>query len=348
MAWTVQAIAERLDGVVEGEGAAEIHGVAGLREAEPGELSFLAHPRYQSWLAATQASAVLVARDWAGVCPCAAIRVEQPEAAFAEAAAWWAPPPAPPVRGIHPTAILGQDAQVAPDAGIGPFCVLGDGVRIGAKSVVEAHCVLGAGTVIGEQCHLYPLVSTREGTRIGNRTVIHNGAVLGSDGFGYERTASGWKKIPQIGIVVVGDDVEIGANVTIDRARFGRTVIGNGVKLDNLVQVAHNCRVGDNAAIAAQVGLAGSALLGAGVQFGGQAGCAGHLRVGDGAVVAGRGGVTKDVPAGEFVSDFPAIPHAKARRLHAHVARLPAMKKTLDALEARLRALEQRSEGTAS
>ena len=340
MMLTVQDIAARLQGVAEGDAAIEIGGLAGLREAEAGELSFLAEARYQNWLAQTRASAVLVARDWSGACPCTVIRVDNPEAAFVEAAGWWAAPVPPVEPGVHPTAVLGRDVQVGEQASVGPHCVLGDGVRIGAHTVIEANCVLGAGTVVGDHCRLYPLVSVREGTRIGHRTLIHNGAVIGSDGFGYDRDGPRWKKIPQLGVVVIGDDVEIGAHTAIDRARFGKTVIGNGVKIDNLVHVAHNCQLGDHCAVAALVGFAGSTILGDGVQVGGQAGFSGHLRVGAGTVVAGRAGVIKDMDGGQFVSDFPAMPHGKARRMHAHVMRLPELKKKVDAMEARLRAIE--------
>ena len=311
MLLTVKDIAERLQGAIEGDDTTEILGLAGLREAEANELSFLAHVRYQNWLTQTRASAVLVGRDWFGACPCAVIRVDNPEAAFVKAAGWWAAPIPPVEPGVHPTAVLGRGVQLGDHASVGPHCVLGDGVRIGADTVIEAHCVLGAGTVVGDQCRLYPLVSVREGTRIGHRTLIHNGAVIGSDGFGYDRDGSCWKKIPQLGVVVIGDDVEIGANATIDRARFGKTVIGNGVKIDNLVQVAHNCQLGDHCAVAALVGFAGSTILGEGVQVGGQAGFSGHLRVGAGTVVAGRAGVIKDVADSQFVSDFPAMPHVR-------------------------------------
>lgn len=341
MRLSVKDIATRLQGVVEGDDTMDIRGLAGLREAEPDELSFLAHARYQPWLAQTRASAVLVAKDWSGACPCTVIRVDNPTTAFVEAAGWWAAPVPPVEPGVHPTAVLGRDVRLGENASVGPHCVLGDGVCIGADTVIEANCVLGDGTVVGDHCRLYPLVSVREGTRIGHRTLIHNGAVIGSDGFGYDRAGPGWKKIPQLGIVVIGDDVEIGANSTIDRARFGKTVIGNGVKIDNLVQVAHNCQLGDHCAVAALVGFAGSTILGDGVQVGGQAGFAGHLRVGAGTVVAGRAGVIKDMEGEQCVSDFPAMPHAKARRMHAHVMRLPELKKKVDDLERRIQAIKE-------
>jgi UDP-3-O-[3-hydroxymyristoyl] glucosamine N-acyltransferase len=240
--------------------------------------------------------------------------------------------------------VVADDAVLGEGVSIGPQCVIESGVRIGDRTVIGPGCCLGQATSVGSDCRFHALVSTREGTRIGDRVIIHNGAVIGSDGFGYVREDSGWKKIPQLGIVVIGDDVEIGANVTIDRARFGQTVIENGVKIDNLVQIAHNVVVGENTAMAAQVGIAGSAIIGKNTQFGGQSGAAGHLEVGDGAIVAGRGGVTKDVPAGAIVSDFPAIPHGQARKMHAHIKRLPDLKKKVDAMERRLAELEGEKE----
>jgi UDP-3-O-[3-hydroxymyristoyl] glucosamine N-acyltransferase len=343
---TVGEIAEKLRGTLEGDGSAVIGGVAGLREAEPGELSYLGHSRYRALLASTGASAVLVGRDWNAPAPTALIRVDDPETAFAAAALWWARPEPNTEPGTHPTALVGRKVVLGAEVVLGPYCVVADDVRIGAGTRIDAACYVGAGSVIGANCRLYPHVSLREGTVIGHRTVIHNGTVIGSDGFGYTPQEGRWQKIPQVGHVVIGDDVEIGALCAIDRARFGRTRIGNGVKIDNFVQVAHNCRIGDHSAIAAQVGLSGSTLLGRGIQVGGQAGFTGHLRVGDRTVVAGRAGVTKDVEPGSFVSDFPAMPHAKARRLHAHVMRLPDLKKKVEALEARLREMEARREET--
>jgi UDP-3-O-[3-hydroxymyristoyl] glucosamine N-acyltransferase len=188
-------------------------------------------------------------------------------------------------------------------------------------------------------------VSIREYSRIGDRVIVHNGAVIGSDGCGYVREEDGWKKIPQVGVVEIGNDVEIGANTTVDRARFGKTVIADGVKIDNLVQIAHNVRIGRHTAIAAQTGISGSSTVGEDVRMGGQTGVSGHLHVGDHAVVGGQAGVTKDVPSATFVSGYPAMEHGKARRAHAHVMRLPAMKARLAEMEKRLAALEGRRSG---
>jgi UDP-3-O-[3-hydroxymyristoyl] glucosamine N-acyltransferase len=211
---------------------------------------------------------------------------------------------------------------------------------VGDRTVIGAGCYVGHGARIGADCRFYANVSIREGTITGDRVTVHNGAVIGSDGFGYVQEAGEWKKIPQIGIVEIGNDVEIGANVAIDRARFGKTVVGNGVKIDNLVQVAHNVIIGDNTAMAAQVGISGSSTIGKNVMLGGQAGLAGHIKVGDNSVVGAQAGVTKDVPPAVFVSGYPAMPHIKSQKAHAHVMRLPALRKRVKELEQRIVELE--------
>lgn len=338
---TVGDLAAKLGGAVEGDGGALVTGVAGLKEAGPADVSFLANPRYAPQLAGTRAAAVIVPRDWTGGGPCPLIRVDSADKAFMQTAILMRPPIPPPPPGVHHTAILASGVTLGKDVSIGPYCVLDAGVRIGDRSVLMAACCLGQGTVIGNDCRLYPHVTTREGTLMGNRCILHNGAVIGSDGFGYFPENGAWRKIPQVGIVEIGDDVEIGANTTIDRARFGKTVIANGVKIDNLVQIAHNVRIDEHSAIAGQAGFAGSATIGRRVQIGGQAGIAGHISVGDDCVVSAQAGVTKDVPAGTFAFGFPAMPADKAKRLHAHMMRLPALKDKIAGLEQRIAALEK-------
>jgi len=338
---TAAEVAERVGGEVEGDPSIVLHGLAALAEAGGGDLSFLAHGRYASQMADTGASAVLVDRSWEGTCPATLIRVDNADAAFAGAASFFAPALALREPGVHPTAVVASDVALGVDVHIGPYCVLEKGVRIGDRTVLYAGCTVGEQTEIGADGLLYARVTVRERVRIGDRVMIHSGAVIGSDGFGYLPAANGWVKIPQIGTVEIGNDVEIGANTTVDRARFGTTTIEDGVKIDNLVQVAHNCRIGRGTAIAALVGIAGSTDIGASVRIGGQAGVAGHVQIGDGAVVGGRGGVTKDIPPGTFVSGFPAMPHGKARRMHAHMMRLPDMRRRLEELAVRLAELEK-------
>lgn len=342
MKLTAAELAGRLGAALEGDGAVEITGVAGVREAGPGEITFVANPRYAADVAATRASAVVVQKAWARPCPAPALlRVDDPDKAFARVAEWFAPAPVVPPPGVHPTAIVAQGARLGRDVSVGPYCVIEPGAQVGDGSVLGAACYVGHDAVLGKNVKLYPHVTVRERVRIGDRVIVHNGTVIGSDGFGYTVDEKGARqKIPQIGTVVIGDDVEIGANVTIDRARFGRTRIGRGVKIDNLVQVAHNVVIGDDAVIVAQVGIAGSAEVGAKAIMAGQSGVAGHLVIGEGAIVGAQAGVTKDVPPKTFVSGYPAAPHAKATRLQAHVAHLPDLKKKVDELERRLQKLE--------
>ncbi|MDA0578728.1 MAG: UDP-3-O-(3-hydroxymyristoyl)glucosamine N-acyltransferase [Verrucomicrobia bacterium] len=337
---SLQEIAAAVDGHVEGDSAVRIQGVAALQDAQAGDLSFLASPKYAGEAAKTRASAVLVGEDFAGSCPATLVRVKNPDQAFMRAVVWLAPPAPQPERGVHPTAIVAADASLGDGVCLGPYCVIEPGAVIGARTVIGAHVYVGHETRVGEDCRLYPLVSIRERVTIGNRVILHNGAVIGSDGFGYVPENGQWTKIPQLGTVIIGDDVEIGAGTTVDRARFGKTVISRGVKIDNLVQVAHNVQIGEHSALAAQVGIAGSAVIGAHVQLGGQAGVAGHLTVHDKVIAGGRAGITKGIPAGTYVMGMPAMPADKYAGIHAHTMRLPELKKRVQELEKRIQALE--------
>lgn len=334
-------IAERLDGVIEGDAAVDITGVASMAGARTGDITFLANPKYAAGLATTQASAVIVGLECERTAPCALVRVADPDQAFSVAARLFAPPVVEYTPGVHPSAVVAEDAVLGEGITIGPHCTIEPGVRIGARSIIGAGSYIGHNVTMGEDCHLYPLTVIEERTELGCRVIIHSGAVIGSDGFGYEFTGEEWKKTPQTGIVVLGDDVEIGANTTIDRARFGRTVLDKGVKIDNLVQIAHNVVVGEHSVMAAHVGVAGSALIGKGVRIGGQSGLAGHIHVGDGATLGAGSGATKDIKAGAYVSDYPAVEHQKAAERYANINRLPVLKKRVAALEQRIAELEK-------
>jgi len=338
---SVAEIAGRLHGRVEGNQAAMITGLAGIREAGAGELSFVANKRYVAFAATTKATAVIVAEDWSRPCSATLIRVKNPDKAFAETASWLAPQPVIFQPGIHPTAVVAETAKLGRDVFIGPHCVIEPEVVIGDRCVIYAGGYIGHGSLIGEDCKFYPQVTIREYTRIGKRVIINNGAVIGSEGFGYVQEGAVRKKIPQIGIVVIGNDVEIGANVTIDRARFGQTRIGNGVKIDNLVMIAHNVTVGDNCVIVSQVGISGSTSIGERTILAGQVGIVGHLEIGSDVIVGAQSGVSKDIPPGTFVTGSPAIPHAKFLKSHAHLMRLPELKEKISLLEERLAKLEQ-------
>lgn len=334
-------LALQVAGSLKGDGEVEIHGVAGIRDASSGDVSFIANPRYASEAASTKASAVIVSEDWESDCPAALIRVKNPDEAFAKAAMLFYRASPAPIVGVHPTAVVAKDVELGDGVSIGPLCVIESGVIIGDGTVVSAQCYIGHHAVIGEKSLLYPQVSLREAVKIGSRTIIHNGTVLGSDGFGYSVDSEGVRtKIPQIGTVEIGDDVEIGANVTIDRARFGKTKIGNGVKIDNLVQIAHNVVIGDHAVIVSQVGIAGSTSIGSKTIMAGQSGAAGHLSIGAGVIIGPRAGVTKDIPDGMHVMGMPAVPADKMKRTHASIMLLPKMKERISALDKRIRKLE--------
>lgn len=343
---TVASIAKHIGGRVDGNGDIQIESVAGLKEALCGDLSFLANPRYRPLVAKTKASAVIVDDAFDGTCHAALIRCENPGEAFTAAAILFAPPEHIVTPGIHPSAIIGDEVTLGEDVHIGPFVVIEDGATIGDNTVLWGQNFIGANCRIGEHCVLYPQVTMREECIIGERVILHNGVVIGSDGFGYGVDEKGRRvKHRQSGIVVIGNDVEIGANTTVDRARFGRTIIGNGVKIDNLVQVAHNVVIGDDTVIVAQAGVAGSCVLGEKILVGGQAGLAGHIVIGDKASIGAQAGVTKDVAPNTYVLGFPATPFEKYSKARGHIAQLPRLKDRLENLEARLRQLESGASG---
>lgn len=343
MKLTVATIAEKLGGALEGDGSRVVEAVAGVRDAGPGEVAFVSQARYAADAEASRAEALIVGRDWQKPCRAALIRVDKPEAAFAQVAQWFAPPTPIPDRGVHPTAVVSPQAVLGRDVSVGPGTVIEAGAEVADRAIIGAQCYVGHGARIGADTRLYPQVSIREHCRIGQRAIIHNGTVIGSDGFGYEPDAQGVRrKIPQIGIVQVGDDVEIGANCAIDRARFGKTRIGNGVKIDNLVMIAHNVIIGDHAVIVAQVGIAGSSMIGEKCILAGQAGVVGHVTIGAGAVVGAQAAVTKDIPPGSYVIGFPATPQKDYAQQHAALARLPQLRERVAELQKRLDAIEKK------
>jgi UDP-3-O-[3-hydroxymyristoyl] glucosamine N-acyltransferase len=332
---TLAELADRLGCRLEGDGGATIVGVADLTVAGPDQVALFAHPRYKAEAAATQAGGVIVADD-APALARPVLRARSPILAFAQALALFHTPPRP-AAGISPQADIAPDAAVDPSATIGPFVSVGAGARVGAGTIVVSHVAIGAGAIVGRDCHIHAHVSIREGCVLGDRVILQNGAVIGSDGYGFTRDAQGRHvKVPQIGIVVVEDDVEIGANTTIDRATVGETRIGAGTKIDNLVQIGHNCRLGRDVLLAAQVGLSGSATLEDRVTLGGQVGVAGHIVIGRGALAAGQSGVTNSVEPGRFVTGYPAIDNRAWRKASVVFAQLPALRDRLKAIERRL------------
>ena len=334
-------LAAQLGCQLEGDGEIEITRVAAIDHAEAGDITFLANSKYAAELASTRASAVIVGPDDRGS-SAALLRTRNPYLAFARAVALLNPA-ARLAAGIHPTAIVADDAVLEPDITVGPYVVIDAGARIGARTMIAAHTVIGAGAVIGADCLLHARVSIRERVRIGARCVIQDGAVVGSDGFGFAHREDGThEKIPQIAAVVIEDDVEIGANTTIDRPAIGETRVKSGTKIDNLVQIAHGVIVGRNALLAAQVGVAGSTMIGDSVMFGGQVGVTGHVTVGDRVRASAKTGVTGNVPADTFITGYPHLENLEWRKAYAVVRRLPELRRRLIDLERRLAALENR------
>jgi UDP-3-O-[3-hydroxymyristoyl] glucosamine N-acyltransferase len=311
-----------------------ISGAAAVTEATGAQVTFLGNARYLPALKQTQAAAAFVPLDFSDAVPPALIKVANPSLAFAQALEKFAPPPVVYAAGIHPTAVIGAGASIGEGASIQPYAVIEAGACVGAGSVIGAHVFIGQESVLGVGCRIHPNVTIRERTVIGSRVIIHSGTVVGSDGFGYEFSGGRHVKIPQTGCVQIDDDVEIGANVTIDRARFGRTWIQEGTKIDNLVQIAHNVVIGKHSIIVSQTGISGSSKLGQYVTLAGQVGLVGHIEVGDRVIVGAKSGVSKNIPAGETWFGYPAGPMKESKERLAYINRL-------EKLYARVRKLEQ-------
>jgi len=322
-----------------------ITGVGGLSDARPGQLSFYANVQYREAYSATQASAVLVGRGEPAAAGRALVRVDHPHLAFARVSQLFHPPRAH-AAGVRPGAHVHPEAHVDPLATVMAGAVVEAGASVGPGTVLYPGAYLGEGAVVGAGCTLYPNVTVRERCTVGNRCILHSGCVVGADGFGFalDLSVPEHVKIPQVGTVRIEDDVEVGACTTIDRATTGETVIGRGTKIDNLVQVAHNVRVGPLSLLCAQVGIAGSAELGMGVVLGGQVGVAGHLRVGDLAKVGGQSGVAQPVEDGVVVSGSPAVPHGEWLRTSVLLRQLPELVREVRALKKKLAALQPKGE----
>ncbi|MBI4262844.1 MAG: UDP-3-O-(3-hydroxymyristoyl)glucosamine N-acyltransferase [Acidobacteria bacterium] len=333
-------LADRLACRLEGDGEIEIVRVAGIQEAQPGDLTFLANPKYEPILPRTRASAVLL-REEAPAAPCATLRTRDPYLAFARAVALFAPAwrPSP---GIHPMAAVASDARIGREVSIGAFVCVGEGAAIGDRTVICPNVTIGPGARIGDDCVVHSNVAIRERVTVGNRVVLQNGVVLGSDGYGFVRRGDGThEKIPQVATVVIEDDVELGANTAVDRPAVGETRIGSGTKIDNLVQIGHGVTIGRNVLMAAQVGVAGSTDIEDEVIFGGQVGVGGHLTIGRGAVAVGQSGVTNSLEAGAMVAGYPAIDNKEWRKASVVFKRLPELKRRIEELEAQLAALKK-------
>jgi UDP-3-O-[3-hydroxymyristoyl] glucosamine N-acyltransferase len=345
----LQEICEFIGGELCGDGEIEIIGVSGIKEARKHEITFVANSRYRSAMEHTKASAIIIGKDIS----CngrPTIRVDNPYFAFVRVLEMFASRKRKTEYGIHKTAIMGENVRLGEQVSIQAYTVIEDNVELGDGTIISPFVYIGDGTKIGNEVLIYPNVTIREGVQIGNRVIIHCGAVIGSDGFGFATVSDRHHKIPQIGTVIIEDDVEIGANTTVDRATMtnGATIIKRGTKIDNLVQIAHNVVIGEDCRIAAQTGIAGSSEIKARVTIAGQSGVVGHITVGEDNVIFAKSGVTKDLPpGGGYFSGFPARPHAQELRFQASLHKLPEMlhqfallQERVDELEAKLRQRE--------
>ena len=308
-------------GELVGDPKLTITGAASLAEASSGEISFFANRKYIGLLRKTRASAVFVSLDFAEPLAAAQVRVPNPTKAFEQVVLKFAPKPITFAPGVHPSAIVGSGVRLGERVSIQPHAVIEDGSQIGDDTVIGAGSYIGHEAIVGSACLIYPLVTIRERSRIGSRVIIHSGAVIGADGFGFEVVDGQQQKIQQLGIVQIDDDVEIGANTTVDRARFGRTWIQQGVKIDNLVQIAHNVIIGKNSVIVAQTGISGSTRVGERVTMAGQVGIVGHVEIADGSIIAAQSGVSKSVPGGVWFG-YPAGPIEETKQQIAWIHRL--------------------------
>lgn len=343
MPYTALQIADLIGGTVVGDGTVTLSGFAPAGSAKPGDLTFAENDIYFARAEQSSASAVLVDAQFQSKKPL--IKVPNARVGFARAMTLFFPEPSF-ASGIHPSSVVAESAEIDPTAYIGPLCIIGANVRIGARAVLQGHAHIGDGVQIGEQCCLYPHVTLYPRVQLGRRVRVHAGTVIGADGFGYVFDSGLHRKIPQVGNVIVHDDVEIGANVTIDRGALGPTVIGKGTKIDNLVQIAHNVSIGEHCLVIAQTGIAGSSRLGNYVTLAGQVGVAGHLKIGNGVTIAAQSGLMHDIPDGQKWFGTPAMPDRKMKRQLLAMHQLPELLRRVAELERKL-GLEQ-TEGVAS
>ncbi len=337
--YTLAQLAETIGGSVRGDGTVLVRGVGDIAEAGPSDITWISSARYADKLPTSRAGAVLVALDF-GPTPMPAILCERVDRGVAKLLAAFAPPVSRREPGVHPAAVVHETAWLDDSVSVGPHAVIERGARVGFGTIVHAGVFVGQDTNVGRDCVIWPNVVIRDGCKIGDRVIIHPNAVIGADGLGFYFAEGRHHKIPHIGGVVVEDDVEIGACTCIDRAKFGNTIVGRGSKIDNLVQIGHNARIGEHCVLAGQTGIAGSTRIGNYCIFGGRAATSDHVTIGDGARVALTAVVTKDIPPGITVSGFPARDHREEMRERAELRRVPKLAEQVRALTARIEQLE--------
>ncbi|MDR2496867.1 MAG: UDP-3-O-(3-hydroxymyristoyl)glucosamine N-acyltransferase [Tannerellaceae bacterium] len=342
MEFTARQIAALLDGAVEGNPETRVNSFSKIEEGRQGSLTFLSNPKYEQFIYDTEASIVLVNDDFAPSAPVRSTLIRVPNA-YASIARLleYAGRLKPAPKGIAPTAHIAPTASIGADCYVGPYACIAEGVTIGANSRIYPHCVIDEGASVGSGSILYPQVTVYAGCVIGDNCIIHAGAVIGADGFGFAPEGESYTKIPQLGNVVIEDNVEIGANAAVDRAMIGSTVIRKGVKIDNLVQIAHNVEVGCNTVMAAQTGVSGSVKIGSGCRLGGQSGLAGHIRIGDNVSIGAQAGVIGNIDEGSIVLGAPAVNARGFMRSYAIFNRLPDIYRTIGALQRELEELKK-------
>lgn len=338
---TVAELAARVNGKISGNAQLLIKGVAPIKEAQADEITFLSNPKYVKELKNSRAGAIILSPHIT-ISDKTSIICDNPYLAFAQILEVYYPSFTSIPQGVNPLAVVSPRAILGAKVAVGPYVVIEEGTSIGNNSVIYPGVYIGKGVKIGSNALIYANVSIREKVVIGDNVIIHAGAVIGSDGFGFVPQDGKHYKIPQVGSVKIGDEVEIGANVTIDRGTLGNTRIGNGTKIDNLVQIAHNVQIGKNCLIVAQVGISGSTVIEDDVTVAGQAGIIGHIKIGKGSIIAAQAGVTKDVADGQCVSGYPAQSHHLARKLNAELQRLPELRTRVRELEKKIQELEKR------
>lgn len=333
---TLKEIASLINGELIGDGNVKINNINGIKEAQQGEITFLANPLYQPLLNETKASAIITSKDIESASK-PIIRTDNPSLAFSKVISIFrTQQKEKPPEGIDKAALIGKDVSLGKDVTISAYAVIEEGTSIGEGTIIYPHVYIGHNTKIGKFSKIYPNVSIRENSVIGSKVIIHSGTVIGSDGFGFVKVDGVHQKIPQTGIVVIEDEVEIGSNVSIDRARFGKTIIGKGTKIDNLVQIAHNVTIGPNSIIVSQTGISGSVSIGKEVVLAGQVGIVGHVEIGDKVIVAAQSGVSKSIPADSVVLGSPAKPISEEKRILACIRRLPELFKAVKELKDKL------------
>ncbi|NDF99303.1 MAG: UDP-3-O-(3-hydroxymyristoyl)glucosamine N-acyltransferase [Chitinophagia bacterium] len=343
MQFTAAQLASLIGATIEGDAEVSVHAFGKIEEAQPGQLSFLANPKYEEHLYTTNASLVILNKDFVLRQPVAAtlLRVNDAYSSFATLLDIYQKMQQSNLTGIQQPSYVASSATIGEDVFIGAFAYISQEVTIGKNSKIYPHCFIGNNVTIGENCVLHAGVKIYHQCQLGSNVIIHAGTVIGSDGFGFAPKADGsLQKVPQIGHVIIEDNVEIGANTTIDRATIGATIVRKGAKLDNLIQIAHNVEVGDSTVIAAQAGISGSTKIGKGVMIGGQAGIVGHIQVGDAAKVNAQSGVTKSIEKGKAVTGTPAADYTQSLRSQALVRQLPELEKRIKELENIIKSLK--------